>query len=190
MIELTSAPIGEGRERSCYLHPDDPNKLIKISAGPVKKQSRREIECYQRLQRSAPVAYTHVPEFYGLIETNLGTGIMVDTIRDYDGQISRSFREYLDEGVPIETFEDMLEELRQFLYDNLIIFNHDIVSSNILYQRLSPESGRLVLIDALGDVVFFKWPNRFPSHVRAKITRRWDDFIQRLHRRLNSEKNQ
>ena len=188
MIELNSEPVGQGRERTCYIHPEDPGKLIKVSTGAVRKQSRREIECYRRLQRQGPVEYTHIPGFHGLVETNLGVGIVVDLICDDDGKISRSMREYLDDGMPIESFEPLLEELRQYLHDNLIIFNHDIVSRNILYQKRGPQSGRLVLIDALGDVVFFKWPNRFRSHVEAKIKRRWDDFMQRLYRRLNAEK--
>jgi len=111
IINLESDPVGQGRERLCYQHPDDASRLIKVSSGGVSVQSQREIDFYRRLQRRDDVAYTHIPRFYGVVATSRGRGIMVDLIRDFDGEISRSMRWYLNHGTSIQYFEPYLDEL-------------------------------------------------------------------------------
>lgn len=181
-IQLASAPIGQGRERTCYLHPEDDSKIIKISEGDHDQQSRREIEFYRRLKKRHDFPYTHIPRFYGQVTTNLGNGIVVDLIRDHDGEISASMHHYLSEGVPIKDFKAALEILRQYVLQHRVIFNHDLVPGNLLLQKQSEISSRLVIIDGLGDVVAIQWLNGFSSHARAKINRRWNRFQQRLDR--------
>ncbi|MCP4211281.1 MAG: hypothetical protein GY764_07350, partial [Halieaceae bacterium] len=182
MLQITTDPVGKGKERTCFVHPDEPSKAIKISLGGVRKQSRREIRFYQKLKRRNDVNVPHVPRFYGLCETNLGQGIVVDLILDQDGQISRPLNWYLAEGYPIEDFEPYLDELKKSFLQNLIIFNHDMTIGNLLFQRVSDTSARLVAIDGLGDVVIVDWLDVFPSLVRRKISRRWARFIARVYR--------
>ena len=181
VLQLTSQPIGKGRERTCYLHPEDPSKIIKISGEITNVQSKREIGFYRKLQKISHYEYTHIPRFYGSIKTSLGEGIVVDLIRDYEGSISKSLRWYLVQGTPISEFESYLSQLKQYLLENLVIFNHDMGAGNLLYQKLSKDSARLVMIDGIGDVIFIQWLNYFPSQVRSKINRRWDRFIKRLY---------
>lgn len=181
VIQLNSAPVGQGRERTCYVHPEDPDKLIKVSADGIGTQSRREIDFYRQLAKRNSIEYSHLPRYYGRVETNLGAGIVVDLVRDPDGRISRSMLDYLLAGRPIETFEPLLTELKDYLLRNLVIFNHDLVARNLLVQKRPDGRDRLILIDGLGDVVLITWLNRFGWHVRAKIERRWDRFIERLY---------
>jgi len=187
VIQLTSQPIGQGRERTCYVHPDDPSKLIKISGEASNTQSQRELDFYRSVNNRKGFIYTHLPRFYGIQKTNLGSGIVVELVRDFDGEISKSLRWYLDNGRPISDFETHLELLKTYLLDNLVIFNHDMITRNMLLQKLSQDSARLVVIDGIGDVVSIQWLNKIPSHVRSKINRRWQRFVDRLYTRLNSE---
>ena len=182
MLQIHSAPIGQGRERACYVHPEDPRKAVKIPLGKVRIQTRREIQFYRRFQRKGLIADAPVPRYHGECDTNLGRGIVVDLIRDYDGQVSRPLNALLAEGVPVEEFESYLGELRQALLQYLIIFNHDMNVGNLLFQRTSSRSARMVAIDGLGDTVAIGWLNRFPSLARRKIERRWERFIERLYR--------
>ena len=182
IVTLDAPPIGEGRERRCFQHPDDAALLIKVSRGSDKVQSRREIDFYRRLQKRTDVVYTHIPRFHGVVETSLGEGMVVDLIRDFDDEISRSMRWYLNHGTSIQIFEPYLDELKNYLLDNLVIFNHDLVLGNLLFQKTSADSARLVIIDGIGDVVKIQWLNRFPTHVRAKIERRWARFIRHVYR--------
>ena len=184
MLQISSRPIGKGKERACYIHPEDPRKAIKISMGKVNEQTRRDIRFYRKLTRRSAGENRHIPKFYGLCETNLGKGIVVDLIRNYDGEISRPLNWYLAQGVPIEEFDVYLEELKHSFLQNLIIFNHDMTIGNLLFQRSSTSSARLIAIDGLGDVVALDWLNCFPFLVRRKIRRRWARFIARVYQTL------
>ena len=124
----------------------------------------------------------HIPKFYGLCETNLGQGIVVDLIRNYDGEVSRPLNWYLAQGCPIEEFEPYLDELKQSFLQNLIIFNHDMTIGNLLVQKLSMRKTQLVAIDGLGDVTILDWLDFFPLLARRKIHRRWARFIARVYR--------
>jgi len=181
MLKIISQPIGEGRERACYVHPDDPRLAIKIPTGKVTAQTRRDIQFYKRLKKRGLVKNAHLPRYHGLCETSIGPGIVVDLIRNYDGEIARPLNWYLAQGVPVEEFDAYLEEMKQSFVQDLIIFNHDMHSGNLLFQKTSMGSARLIAIDGLGDTVTFDWLDNIPFLVRRKINRRWKRFLKRLY---------
>jgi len=180
MLKITSEPIGIGRERACYVHPEDPRLAIKMPTGEVSDQTQRDLRFYRKLKKRGIKGIPHLPDFHGLCETSLGRGIVVDLIRNYDGEISRPLNWYLAQGVPIEEFEEFLEELKQSFLQNLIIFNHDMTIGNLLFQKSSTSTAQLVVIDGLGDVVAIDWLDFFPFLVRRKINRRWDRFMTHI----------
>ena len=182
MLQITSEPIGRGRERACYVHPEDPAKAIKIAHGDTNKQSRREIAFYRDLERRGLEYVEHVPRFYGLCTTDRGDGIVVELIRDFDGAVSRPLNTYLANGYPIEEFEPYLDALHRSLRRNLILFNHDLHIGNLLFQKRAPGDARLVAIDGLGDVVAIDWLDRIAPLRRRKIERRWQRLQARLYR--------
>jgi hypothetical protein len=180
IINIDSPPIGKGRERTCYVLPDDSTKIVKISGDETNAQTRREVAFYRTIEKKKDFNYAQLPRFYGLCNTNLGEGFIVDLVQDYNGEISKSLRWYLNQGSLLAEFETLLEDLKKYLLEQLIIINHDMVPGNLLLQKLSSKSSRLVLIDGIGDVVAIRWLNYFPSHVRSKIRRRWERFENRL----------
>ena len=182
MLKIISQPIGEGRERACYIHPVDPRLAIKIPTGKTHDQTNRDIKFYRRMKRIGLAEDAPIPRYHGVAETNLGRGIVVDMIRNYDGEISRPLNWYLGQGVPIEEFHRFLDELKQSFLDNQIIFNHDMNIGNLLFQLTSNRSARLVAIDGLGDTVALDWLDRIPFLVRRKIERRWKRFAARIYR--------
>ena len=182
MLQITKEPIGRGKERACYVHPDDPRKAIKISMGEINKKSKCEIKFYRKLKKRGGVDEKHIPKFYGLCRTNLGQGIVVDLIRNYDGEVSRPLNWYLAHGCQIEEFEPYLDELKHSFLQNLIIFNHDMTIGNLLVQKFSTRKTRLVAIDGLGDVTALNWLDFFPYLVQRKIRRRWARFMAQVYR--------
>lgn len=180
VIQITSEPIGVGQERACYQHPDDAGKVIKTQKGESYKQTRRELRLYNTLDRRGMCNYEHIPRYYGLVETNLGQGFVVDKIVDYDGEVSRSLWWHFERGYPVSEFLPYLEELRQYLLDNLVMFSVDMGRFNVLFQKLSPTQARLVVIDGLGDHAAINWLDKFGWIARRKINRRWQRFIGRL----------
>ena len=182
MLEIRSEPIGQGRERACYVHPEDPRLAVKIPLGETSQQTQRDLRFYARLRKRNAVHNKHIPGFHGVVDTNLGRGIVVDLIRDYDGQISRPLNWYLAQGFPIEEFEPLLEEMIESFLESRIIFNHDLTIGNLLWQKRSMSRGRMVAIDGLGDVVAIAWLDAFAPLARRKIRRRWNRFLERLYR--------
>ena len=189
---ITSPPFAEGRERHCYLHPQDPTKVIKIPKGSETIQTRRELVFFRNLEKRAFRDYSHLPRFYGTVETNLGQGLVTELIRDHDGQISRSLNWHIENGLTRGEVEAHFRRLKQYLLDNLVIFNHDLTSGNMLLRMAADDSAKLVIIDGLGDVVAISWFNRIPTHVRAKIERRWNRLITRFyqHHFVDEQRNQ
>ena len=181
--------VGKGKERTCYVHPEDPQIAIKINHSEINKQTKRELKYYRKLTRRKNLDYTHIPRYLGSIKTNYGKGQMYNLIRDYDDEISRSLLDYLEEGIPLAQFEDDLEKLRRSFVKNQIIFSYDMSAQNILYKK-TPHERVLVVIDGLGDNVFIPWLNVFKRERLKKIDRRWNHFITRLRQQaVNIESN-
>ena len=181
MLVINKQPIGMGKERMCFVHPDDPRLAIKVQVGDNNQQIGREIRFYQRLEQRG-IDCQHIPAFHGTCQTNRGDGIIVDLIRDFDGQISHPLNWYLASGFPLEEFVPRLDEVRQSFIENLIIFNHDLTIGNMLVRKTSFSRFHLVAIDGLRDVVAIDWLDRIPFLARRKIKRRWQHFMDRLYR--------
>jgi hypothetical protein len=179
-IQISEEPIGAGQERVCYLHPHDKTRLIKLQKGESDKQTRRELMLYASLRRRGMCNFEHIPQFYGELETSLGRGFVVDCVTDYDGSISKTLWWHFERGYPVSEFSSYLEELRHYLLENRVVFSADMGRYNILFQKLSPERARLVVIDGLGNHTTINWLDHIGFFVRHKIRRRWQRFIGRL----------
>jgi hypothetical protein len=179
-IEINSEAIGQGQERICYRHPLDGSRLIKIQRGDSDKQTRRELRFYRNLARRGMQDFSHIPRFHGFVDTNLGRGFVVDLIADYDGEVSKSLWWHFQRGYPVSEFEPYLDELRRYLLARRIVFSVDMGRYNVLFQKLSGEQARLVVIDGLGNHTAINWPDEIGYFARRKIARRWKRFIDRL----------
>lgn len=180
ILQLDGEPIGAGQERVCYLHPDDDCKVIKLQKGDRDTQTRRELKLYSSLARRGMKNFEHIPQFHGCVQTNLGSGFVVDRIADYDGAESRSLWWHFQRGYPVSEFAYYLEELRLYLLANQVVFSVDMGRFNILFQKLSPKHARLVVIDGLGNHTAINWLDGIGYFARSKIHRRWRRFISRL----------
>lgn len=184
-IDLTNAMyIGRGSERSVYIHPNDPQKLIKVIRNGRKDiQTKRETKSYKKLAKrlaNTDKSWKHLPRYYGECSTNLGKGQVVEAIRDYDGKISKTLQYYIELN-GVEPYRHALNELKSYLLNNLIIINHDISSLlNIVVKKETEENYYLILIDALGDHTAIKILNVVPTLARQKINRRWDKLEKKL----------
>ena len=174
--------IAKGSERACYLHPEDGSRTVKITYKGNKrkknKQSAKEISYYKELEKKSMNNWKHLPQYFGEVTTNFGEGFILELIRDYDGEVSKSFAYYLKEN-DVSVYQKELEEYRQYFLDNCIIFNYGMMPKNILLRKNSEIDFDLVLIDGLGDVSHFTLPNKIPYFARKKINRRWDKFTNK-----------
>ena len=180
MLKLTDE-IGKGKERTCFLHPQDSTKVIKVVHAPICKQMDREIRVYRQLAKKSNISYEHIPRFHGEIETDKGTGYIFDLVKNSDGSASKTLHSFMQGGTDLATFQPQLEALRDYLLQHTIIFCNDMsYDGNILVNEASDGSIKLMVIDGLGDVNYIQITNNINFFVKRKIQRRWDRLMQRL----------
>ena len=179
MIELhPGLLVGKGRTRSCYLHPQDPDKCIKIDQRKHGGPTEKEAIYYHKLARIRPaLSYTHIPRFHGFVETNLGRGGVFDLIRDeIDGRISRSLTDYLVAGEVTAADPRWREAHRHYLktlYEEAVIIR-DFNPGNVCVRRMRGGEYRFVTIDGIGHRDFIPLCDYFPWFARRKLRRQVD----------------
>ncbi len=174
--------VGKGNERACYIHPEDKNKAIKITYEnnnrKESKQTKLEVNYYKELEKRRMTNFKHLPKYFGEVKTDKGAGFVVELIRDFDGEVSKTFEYYLKKDGVLK-YKKELEEYKQYFLDNCIIFNYGMMPKNILLRKNSETDFDLVLIDGLGDVTYFTFLNKIKYLAIRRINRRWDKFVKK-----------
>ena len=192
-LDLSRAQLlGSGNERLCYVHPEDPSKVIKVNRKGVKGREQNRIEAvYYRNLRWWEVSFHHLPKCRGWIETSEGKGLMFDRITNADGTAPATFDEALRLGAVTEQEgRQMLKALGAYLLENSILFA-DVALSNIIYRQ-SAEGGKLIIVDGLGSrhcgPKFWLYRNvRLLSRMRirrqlARLQQNFDTLVKTLGR--------
>lgn len=182
MLKLnTNLFIRKGRDRECYLHPNDRSKCIKVTVSGDYRQHKEELKYYRRLQQ-ANISWQHLTRFYGMVSTNLGDGLVFDVVRDYDGNISRTLRDYLCRGDSLLQQSEVcveLSRLGQYILEQRIIMR-DIKDNNMLLQKFNKDKFRLIIIDGIGNNEFIPVSDFVPALKTKVIKRKWCKFIRKL----------
>ncbi len=168
---LTDADkIGEGRGRRVYAYPGHPEWIIKLHK-PFRKKKlqllRRQMRymgrrfgkyrhsIFEAEEYTAMVARTDripdfVPGYRGLVMAQGEIGAVFDAIRQPDGQIAPTLRQFL----VAEGYSPALEAAINHLWAQVVAFRcvvSDPNLSNALVQRRDDGSLRLWLVDGLGE---------------------------------------
>lgn len=124
-------PLAHGSFRACYLHPADPGLCVKVMLENGDKHRRgivdrllgmrdrhpnwREWDEYRRLLRRGIPLDRYFPKIHGIVETDLGPGLVVDVVRGSDGGLPISVLDYMN-GNRLDglTAEAVLTELSVF----------------------------------------------------------------------------
>jgi hypothetical protein len=182
MIEFTSleSAFSSGGNRLCFVDPNDQLRCIKIARperAPEKKRAEKsfpgnlrplsyfdenisDLAVYKRIDKLVgSKAYELMPKCYGYVETNFGPGLAFEMIKDTDGQISMTLKQY----VWLYGLTDQLAaSLDSFLalWQSLGMPSRNLLLHNIVVQqdnnKAVPTIMRLVVIDGLG------WPDIVP----------------------------
>ena len=190
MIDYTAWPvIGKGMERTCYLNPDDPSRLVKISLDGNTRQTEREIR-YFRFLMNRGVPFDHIPQFYGEVHGVGFIGFEQEYVRDFhipesESSPAMALLSYLSSPLSQEQTEELqaaLDELKAYLLRYNIIPS-DLDVDNIVIKRM-PSGIRLILIDGFGSTELIPASNFFRFIGNRKIIRKWEKFLQRMGKRF------
>ena len=201
-IRLADAePFARGGNRLCFVHPQDPARCLKVRRPDFSlEQLRRGKNIFKRLRplhsfddnaeeyrviqqmqkHHGPGVFRHVYRCFGFVDTDLGTALDCELIRDASGAVSISLKQYLWEKGDTAEFRRSLSEFTDFLRTSMIA-TRELLAHNIAVQQDGERIERLVLIDGLGspNLLPYRW---LPQLVRQrKVQRR----LKRFERRLN-----
>lgn len=222
MIELNDSLLfAKGGRRLCFVHPDDPGKCVKTlspNGNPAKRRKEavwykklrplsmfddnlRELKSFQNLGKKGKAVWNHFPRCYGLQPTNRGDGIVTDLIRDADGSISKTVRQYIKENGKTPELLSALDEFfnlfrveqivtRDFLDHNLVVQNNVLsvqatgspCAPPLLFpkpENLKPNTLNIYMIDGFGSAEMLPISCWFPSLCRKKVERKVGRFKQR-----------
>ncbi len=178
--------LGKGSHKKCFLHPNNTNQCIKIpytTAG--EKDLLREL-AYIKVMHKKKKDYSILPEYFGAIETNLGTGHVYELITDFDGSKSKTLEDFLkDDNLLEENFEmivQLLKDLKYTLVDNQII-TMGIWPENIILQYgggTNSTGYRLRIINDMGSAALIPLEYYLGFIAKIRINKRWSRFINTL----------
>lgn len=190
MIELNvGLLVGQGLHRDVYRHPEFPDRCLKvrvdrnrINRGP--QEEAREQGYYALLQKRK-ILWEGLPQFFGIVETNLGPASMFELIRDNNGQVSRTLEYYLGDAKLTEAHLNELifefNELKNYLL-RFNIITMSLKPKNIVFQQVNEDRWRCVIVDNIGNSDWIPIMTYVPYLGRHKIQRKWKDFERRIKR--------
>jgi hypothetical protein len=198
VIKLTDQEaFGMGGRRICFVHPLEPDKCIKVLRTDDKRTIRvkkkrlvptklrrkhnnndHEQKVLEMLHRQMGTKMSaHLPICHGNLVTDMGPGLVLDLIRDFDGLISRSLRELITLGHRPAEFRAAFNTLGRFLTEQRVLTRH-LLDHNIVARHQSNGTWQLVIIDGLGDPAWLPVARWVPALAQHKIRRRlklcWD----------------
>ena len=171
--------IGSGGHQATYIHPIDATKCIKIphsaDDGDVRKEMRYRQICAGKLEKSKLVT-----EFFGTVDTNLGTGYVFERVIDYNGQTSRDMKKFLPKTRPdTKTLQliwtVLLTFKSDFLRENIAIVDTDI--ENFMVQETAPNNFRVRIVDNIGTPVLIPLVYWFEFAAAWKAKRYWNRIV-------------
>ncbi len=194
-------PFASGGNRLCFIHPNDSNRCIKVFRPDRTPKLRRkekgllgqlrplskfdenftEAQMLDYLQVNYPEEIRkHIPQTYGIEQTDCGPGHTSTVFRDSDGLISLTLEQYIYKNGLDEPIQNAIN---QFLKDWAVMTppTRDLIPHNIVAQNTSAKIS-LFLIDGLGRRPRLPPFPPFPLSILKKslMHRRQTGFNQRI----------
>lgn len=178
------APLARGAGRLVFQHPDDETLLVKVvrpdgnigaSRAAWYKLAPREgkLIVFQREMHEFLVATANatsgplpIPRIYGLIDTDLGPGLLMEKLTGEGGALAPTLRSKLQHAGLTVDHERLLAALIEEVNRHRIVLVEFKVS-NIVFVRDSDGAERLMLVDGFGD------SSLVPIYSLSRIANRW-----------------
>ena len=142
--------LGAGNERLCFVHPHDNTRCIKVTRPGVTHRSQNAIEqqYFEYLNEQA-TPFTYLPEYYGVVQTNYGLGLVFERILDDNNQPSQRLDALINNNeISNSCAAEAVDELQEYLLKYGIMLG-DINSDQILMRREN-RTLKPIIIDGIG----------------------------------------
>ncbi|AKH68646.1 PhoP regulatory network protein YrbL [Spongiibacter sp. IMCC21906] len=205
-------PFAGGGNRLCFVHPEKYDLCIKVRRPDFTLEDRRrkkgfpknlkplssfddnldEFRVMQALERYYPDdIFKHVSRCYGYVNTDMGPGLCSELIRDSDGKISISLKQYLwEQGYTQDcqrAADELVEHWRQYSVPSRDLIVHNIVLQKDISSDGKETIRRMVVIDGMGNAGLIPG-HRMPWFIQTKKTqRKIDNFRWRIQELLDDK---
>lgn len=166
--------IAKGKNRSVYIHPNNPNMCLKVQHTSNGKENAIDKKYYTHLiNRKA--SFMHIAKFHGKVNTNQGKALIFTLVRDFDGKISQTLEYYLkkNDDKLKKMIVEQLSVLKQYLIKERVLFV-DVSPENIVLQKISDNIATLVIVDALSSRNLLPIAHYVRYFATKMIYRRWN----------------
>ena len=131
-------PFARGTKRHCYVHPDDPGLCVKVAAradADCLRQQRWDLEDCERLRaRGTDSVFERIPAITGIVDTDLGRGIVMRLYRDRDGRISRNLSRVIREHGLTPSLVRAIDGMKRWLRSERVL-TRDTAPYNVVAVR-------------------------------------------------------
>ena len=203
-------PLAVGGERLIYQHPHDPHLLIKVM--DARERARRRAEhpikhWHKRFRRSPYKPYlTELSEYVasqaptdtprtvplartlGLVQTDIGLGLLSEKITDQDGNLAPTVRELVSRDGLTPALREQLDALFAGLTEAHVLFN-DVGASNIVSGSNANGQQGLWVIDGFGNKQAIPLFALNKTWNRRRMMRKYGEMLAKLER-LDQERQQ
>lgn len=172
IVELGSIEnaFTRGGNRLCFIDPRDKSRCIKIPRPDRTPEMRRQAKGFPKNLRSVASfdenreefavwqyidehigedAYGVIPRCYGFVETNMGSALVMDLVRDENGCISKTLKQVLWEGKNNDGVNIALNDFA-LEWGRLGIPSKKLLLHNMLIKNSDTAKPNIVVIDGLG----------------------------------------
>ena len=144
-------PFAKGGKRHCYVHPANSALCVKVAARAdgedCHAQQRLDLEDYALLKkRGRESVFERIPEIAGVVDTDLGPGIVMQLYRDANGRISRKLAEVVRERGLTPNLIREIDDLKQWQREQRLL-TWDTGPHNVLAVSLGDDDWKLVIIE-------------------------------------------
>lgn len=175
--------IGTGGHKKVYIDPRDNKRCIKILLEEKCKDWEREKK-YREIRKGMGRHSIMLPEYYGEVATNLGTGYIFERVVDYDGKNSKDVGEFLRTTeicpTPLE-IEYLIKRLFYcMLAEKIIVTNAEYC--NFLVQRITPNLNQIRVVDNIGSHIIVPLDCYIDKLAERHIKRYFVRLVQETHK--------
>lgn len=195
LISLTQeTPLAVGDHKAVYVHPKNPDWLIKVvhEAGlaalkakyPWSMRFRRlpnyweflhEMVEHLAVRELMSPSESYIENVIGLVDTDLGVGMIVEAIRTTNGEIAPTLRKLIQSGTFEEKHHKGLQDVLDWIINTNVIIR-ELTTTNMVWNELTQ---RFVIIDGVGSKPlltlrsFSKRYNRRSNFKKSEKLKRW-----------------
>lgn len=147
--------LSKGTNKIVYRYPGDNTRCIKLSLWDntdIQYELKYRKACKNIVKNSSLLT-----KYYGRIDTNLGIGYIFELVRDYDGNVSETLKDFILKGKDVSKVFSVLKLLKKKLFAEKII-TYKLFPDNVMIQRITAQEVRVRIIDGIGMHVFLPLP--------------------------------